>query len=192
MSATRSVPRRQEENEGEVKKMEQVVQIPDEFRCIPFFEGDIDKIIYHTDQSFVQLLEGHYFLFDIEKQYEPWNEIEMSIPAVLDIWKDKKEDISIFFRNRKRKEARKPMIHFAAHLLSILYWLNGQPVSGLKDIKNNIDELQIKPINFMERYSFIIEQPNHYHSYIQLAQLYVEIEKLYAKKIIIKKKSPSR
>ena len=172
--------------------MKQVVQIPDEFRCMPFFEGDIEKIIYHTDESFVQLIESHYFLFDIEEQYKPWNEIEMSIPAVLDIWKEKKEDISISFRNRKRKEAREPMIHFAAHLLSILYWLNGQPVSGLKDMKSKIEELQIKPINFMERYSFIIEQPNHYHSYIQLAQLYVEIEKLCVKKIIQKKKSPSR
>ncbi|CAI8700828.1 MULTISPECIES: YpoC family protein [Bacillus] len=172
--------------------MEQVVQVPDEFQCNPFFEGEIDKIIYHTDESFVQLLESHYFLFDIGKQYEPWNEIEMGIPAVLDIWKDKKEDISIFFQDRKRNEAKRPMIHFAAHLLSSLYWLNGKPVSGLKDIKNKIDELQIKPINFMERYSFITKQPNHYHSYIQLAQLYVEIEKLYAKKIIQKKKSPSR
>ncbi|MEN1935369.1 YpoC family protein [Paenibacillus sp. 102] len=171
--------------------MEQVVQIPDEFRYTPFFEGDIDKIIYHTDETFVQLLESHYFLFDIEKQYEPWNEIEMGIPTVLDIWKEKKEDISIFFRDRKRKEARNPMIHFAAHFLSILYWLNGQPVPGLKNMKDKADELQIKPINFIERYSFIKEQPNHYHSYIQLEQLYVEIEKLYAKKIIQKKKSPS-
>ena len=171
--------------------MEQAIQIPDEFRCIPFFEGDIDQIIYHKDQSFIQLLKSHYFLFDIEKQYEPWNEMEMGIPTVLDMWKEEKEDISILFRDRKRKEARNPMIHFAAHLLSVVYWLNGQPVPGLKDMKNKFDALQVKPINFMERYSYIIEQPNHYHSYIQLGRLYVEVEKLYAKKIIKKKKSPS-
>lgn len=172
--------------------MEQVVQIPNEFRCTPFFEGEIDKIIYHKDQSFIQLLKNHYFLFDIEKRYEPWYEMEMGIPTVLDMWKEENEDISILFRDRKRKEARNPMIHFAAHLLSIVYWLNGQSVPGLKGMKNTFDELQVKPINFIERYSFIIEQPNHYHSYIQLEQLYVEVEKLYAKEIIKKKKSPSR
>ncbi|WP_410981980.1 YpoC family protein [Bacillus cereus] len=171
--------------------MEQVVQIPDEFQCSPFFERNISKVTYDTDLSFEKLLESIYFLFDIEKCYEPWSKIEKTIPAVLNVWKVKKEDISILFRDRKRKEASEPMIRFAAHLLSILYWLNGQPVSGLKNMKDKVDELQIKPINFIERYSFITEQPNHYHSYIQLGQLYVEVEKLYAKKIIQKKKSPS-
>lgn len=172
--------------------MEQVVQIPDEFRCTPFFEGKIDKVIYHTNQSFMQLIESHYFLFDIEKRYEPWHEIEMSIPIVLDMWKQKNENISLLFRNRKRVETKEPMVHFAAHLLSVLYWLNGQPVPRLKGMESDLDNLLVKPVNFIERYSFIIEKPDHYHSYIQLTQLYVEIEKLYVKTIIKKKKSPSR
>ncbi len=45
----------------------------------------------------------------------------------------------------------------------------------------------MQPVNFIERYSFIIKKPNNYHSYIQLAQLYIEIEKLYVKKMITKK-----
>ncbi|MBO1624485.1 YpoC family protein [Bacillus arachidis] len=172
--------------------MEQVVQIPDEFRCTPFFEGNIDKIVYCSEQTFEELLQSTYFLFDIEKQYEPWNGIDKSIPIVLDVWKSKQEDIARLFRNRKRKEAKGPMIQFIAHVLSVLYWLNGKPVPGLKDMCREIEELNIKPVNFMERYLYMIEQPNHYHSYIQLTQLYLEIEKLYAKKIIIKKKSPSQ
>jgi len=63
--------------------MEQVVQIPDEFRCTPFFEGNIDKIVYCSEQTFEELLQSTYFLFDIEKQYEPWNGIDKSIPIVL-------------------------------------------------------------------------------------------------------------
>ncbi|MDM5154171.1 GTPase [Bacillus sp. DX1.1] len=172
--------------------MKQVLQIPDEFQCIPFFESDVKKIEYDTDQSFVELLESTYFLFDIEKQYKPWSEIETSIPAVLDVWKAKKEDISILFRNRKRKEAKEPMIQFAAHLVSILHWLNGQLVPGMKEIEKEIEKLKIKPVNFRERYLFITAQPDHYHSFIQITQLYEEIEKLYVKALLIKKKSPSR
>lgn len=170
--------------------MKQVVQIPDEFLCSPFFEGTT-QIVYDTEQSFIELVETMYFIFDIDKQYKPWNEIERSIPVVLQAWQVQKEAISTLFRERKRKEARQPMIHFTAHVLSILHWLNEQPVPGLTEMGRRIDQLQIKPVNFTERYSFIVEQPDHYHAHIQLVQLYEEIEKLYAKKIIIKKKSPS-
>ena len=45
----------------------------------------------------------------------------------------------------------------------------------------NTNKLKVQPVNFMERYSFIIKKPSNYHSYIQLAQLYIEIEKLYVK-----------
>ena len=76
---------------------------------------------------------------------------------------------------------------FAAHLLSVVYWLNEQPVHSLNEMQINTNKLKVQPVNFMERYSFIIKKPSNYHSYIQLAQLYIEIEKLYVKKMITKK-----
>ena len=78
------------------------------------------------------------------------------------------------------------MILFAAHLLSIVYWLNDKPVHSLNEMQVNTNKLEVQPVNFMERYSFIIKKPSNYHSYIQLAQLYIEIEKLYVKKMITK------
>ena len=116
----------------------------------------------------------------MERQYEPWNEIENSIPVMLNVWKNKHEDIATLFRNRKKQEAEGPMI-LLQHLLSIVYWLNEQPVHSLNKIEDFTSELEVQPVNFIERYSFIIKKPNNYHSYIQLAQLYIEIEKLYVK-----------
>ncbi|WP_242214188.1 YpoC family protein [Bacillus cereus group sp. BfR-BA-01383] len=172
--------------------MERVIEIPKEFRCVPFFKESANSITYHTDKSFTEIIQNTYFIFDIERQYEPWNEIEKSVPAMLHVWKSKHEEIAILFRNRKKQEAEDPMILFAAHLLSIVYWLNGQPVHSLNEIQVNTNKLEVQPVNFMERYSFIIKKPSNYHSYIQLAQLYIEIEKLYVKKMITKKKSVSR
>ncbi|HDX9614427.1 TPA: GTPase [Bacillus toyonensis] len=172
--------------------MERVIEIPKEFRCLPFFQKNANSIKYHTDQSFEEIIQNTYFIFDIERQYEPWNKIETSIPAVLIIWKNKHEEITTLFRNRKKQEAERPMLLFAAHLLSIVYWLNEQPVHSLNGMEDYTSELEVQPVNFMERYSFIIKKPNNYHSYIQLAQLYIEIEKLYVKKMITKKKSFSR
>lgn len=171
--------------------MERVIEIPKEFRSVPFFKESANSITYHTDQSFEEIIQNTYFIFDIERKYEPWNEIETSIPAVLNIWKSKHEEIAILFRNRKKQEAEGPMILFAAHFLSVIYWLNEQPVHSLNEMQVNTNKLEVQPVNFMERYSFIIKKPSNYHSYIQLVQLYIEIEKLYVKKMITKKKSVS-
>ncbi|MED1085891.1 YpoC family protein [Bacillus mycoides] len=171
--------------------MERVIEIPKEFRRVPFFKESANSITYHTDQSFEEIIQNTYFIFDIERKYEPWNEIETSIPAVLNIWKSKHEEIAILFRNRKKQEAEGPMILFAAHFLSVIYWLNEQPVHSLNEMQVNTNKLEVQPVNFMERYSFIIKKPSNYHSYIQLVQLYIEIEKLYVKKMITKKKSIS-
>ncbi|MBE5105388.1 GTPase [Bacillus thuringiensis] len=172
--------------------MERVIEIPKEFRYLPFFKEGVNSIEYHTEQSFEEIIQHTYFIFDIERQYEPWNEIEKSIPMMLNVWKNKHEEIATLFRKRKKQEADGPMILFAAHLLSILYWLNEQPVHGLNEMEGTTKKLKVQPVNFMERYSFIIKKTSNYHSYIQLAQLYIEIEKLYVKKIITKKKSVSR
>ncbi|WP_242142685.1 MULTISPECIES: YpoC family protein [unclassified Bacillus cereus group] len=168
-----------------------VVEIPPEFQCEPFFKESETKIVYTCSQSFEELIQNTYFLFDIEQKYQPWRKVEKSIPAVLQMWADKKENLSKLFKERKRNEAKAPMVHFSAYLLSILYWMNEKRISSLKDIKQNTEKLKLQPVNFMERYTFIIEQPNHYHSYIQLTQLYIEIEKIYAKNMMIKKKSLS-
>lgn len=86
--------------------MERVIEIPKEFRCVPFFKESANSITYRTDQSFEEIIQNTYFIFDIERQYEPWNEIETSIPAVLNIWKSKHEEIATLFRNRKNKKLR--------------------------------------------------------------------------------------
>ncbi|MFI8705505.1 YpoC family protein [Bacillus sp. NPDC077411] len=171
--------------------MKKVLEIPNHFQCIPFFEEET-VIEYNAEKSFGELLEETCFFFDIEQGYKPWNEIEMSIPTVLGLWKEQKEEISMLFRNRNKKEAKDPMVRFAGHLLSILHWMNGTPVGSLQDMKEQMERLEQKPVNFMERFLFIMKQPDHYHSFIQLTQLYEELEKLYVRVLIMQKKPSSR
>ena len=89
--------------------MERVIEIPKEFHCLPFFKS-VNLIKYHTDNSFEEIIQNTYFIFDIERQYEPWKEIENSIPVMLNVWKNKHEDIAILFRNRNKQEAEDTMI----------------------------------------------------------------------------------
>ncbi|MGG2092850.1 YpoC family protein [Bacillus sp. S13(2024)] len=170
--------------------MKQVLEIPNDFRCSPFFEEET-VIEYNAEKSFGELLKETCFFFDIDQRYKPWNEIEKSISTVLSLWKEQKEEISILFRNRNKKEAKDPMVRFAGHLLSILHWMNGTSVVSLQDMNGRIERLENKPVNFMERFLFIMKQPDHYHSFIQLTQLYEEMEKLYVRVLIMQKKPSS-
>ncbi|MFD3446074.1 YpoC family protein [Microbacteriaceae bacterium 4G12] len=169
------------------------VIIPPSFLQAPFFIDEAQQIAYNEAQSFLETMENGYFVYDIlttkEAVYEPWNDQEITIPAAFQMWKQEKEKIALLFRERKRKEARQPMIQFIAHLISVLHWMNGTPVVTLHSIKEELECLALKPVNVSERMTFIMEQPDHYHSFIQLSELYEEVEKLFTKMMIMQKKT---
>ena len=68
------------------------------------------------------------------------------------------------------------------YFLECLYWLNEKPVvlrNGLVD-----SSLEIKPFNLEDRLQFILKRLNGYHSYKQLDELFKELEKQHAIKLI--------
>jgi hypothetical protein len=62
--------------------------------------------------------------------------------------------------------------------------MNEVVILNLENLQIEINKMPIKPLNFQERLAFILNQPNHYHSFIQLTGLYEEIEKQYYKQKI--------
>lgn len=96
------MPRRKETNEGEIKDGASY-RNTERVSVRTIFKESANSITYHTDQSFTEIIQNTYFIFDIERQYEPWNEIEKSVPAMLHVWKSKHEEIAILFRNRKTR-----------------------------------------------------------------------------------------
>ncbi|WP_416826707.1 YpoC family protein [Ectobacillus polymachus] len=164
------------------------IQVPNRFVMDPFYkEGDI---ISFEKETCVE--EGDMFIFEIAAAeeidlYQPWNVKEKTIPVILEIWKQDQEEIASLFRKRKRNEAKAPMIRHTARFVSILFWLNGTYISSLQQYAKEIEVLDLKPVNIVERLRFILEQPDHYHSFIQLSQLYEEARKLFGKMIVMKK-----
>lgn len=174
----------------------QHIAIPDLFFRHPFFGNREREILYDETSSFTEIMQQAYFVYDIAAVqllglYKPWENPEEAVSAVLSLWKETKQEIALLLRQRKRGEARGPMIHFTAHFLSILHWMNGVRVSSLQNVEQSMCHLQVKPINAGERILFILEGPDHYHSFIQLSQLYEEVEKQFFKQMAIKKTSPS-
>ncbi|MEH6939481.1 YpoC family protein [Bacillus sp. JJ664] len=103
-------------------------------------------------------------------------------------WKEESELLSGYFRMRNRKVALEPMLRGLANFISITTWLNGKILTNINDVLIELDSLTIKPINLKERISFVIKQPDHYHSFIQISGLYTELEKLYYKQKITSSK----
>ncbi|MBO9128209.1 YpoC family protein [Bacillus sp. 165] len=173
--------------------MSKHVMVPKEFQVTPFFLGEAT---YDVPQSFEEALHTVCFLYDMAAYnlniYKPWKDIETAIPLVYKGWKEQKTELSSLFRLRKRNEAKIPMVLYTGHLISSLYWMNRGPVATLHDLTTELATLSYKPVNIQERIGFILEQPDHYHSFIQLAELYEEAEKLFFKAMAMKKSIPSK
>ncbi|WP_034671872.1 YpoC family protein [Ectobacillus panaciterrae] len=171
------------------------LDIPAAFRQPPFFVKE-ETIVYEETETLEQAAGKEYFLYELAKlqgldAYEPWQDQEHAIPVMIEVWKEERDGIASLFRERRRTEAEKPTVRFSAHFLSALYWLNDERLTSLENIEQQLTALKIKPVNVSERLGFVLNQPGHYHSFIQLTQLYEEFEKLFVKEMLIQKR-PSR
>lgn len=113
---------------------------------------------------------------------------DMIIKEMFLEWKEESELLTGYFRERNRKLAFEPMVRALANFISITTWLNHKILTDLNDLLSELNSLTIKPINLNERISFVLKQPDHYHSFIQLSGLYTELEKLYYKQKITSSK----
>ncbi|MBE4910246.1 GTPase [Bacillus luteolus] len=164
----------------------------------PLFYQNTTTIQFNKQVSYEEGLEKDYFLFDIaatvltQNEFNaPWINKKDAVTTVLKKWKLQKEIIGEFFKKRDRASAKVPMIRSLSYLICCLNWVNEKPVCSLKNINSMIVCLKYKPINVAERLSFITDNPNHYHSYIQLSQLFEEFEKQFYKIESLKKASPN-
>lgn len=103
-------------------------------------------------------------------------------------WKEEEGYLTNYFKQRNRKLAYEPMVRGLANFISILTWTNNRMLSNLNNLQIELEKLLIKPINLDERIGFLLKQPDHYHSFIQLSGLYTELEKLYYKQKITSSK----
>lgn len=103
-------------------------------------------------------------------------------------WNNKFDEIAGIFQRRETKLAKDPMIEFTDIYISCLFALNHKREEEVKDLQV-ITQLERKPLNLSERLGFIIDSPNHYHAFIQLKELYIELLKMTARFEIIEQRN---
>ncbi|WP_078409382.1 YpoC family protein [Priestia abyssalis] len=170
-----------------------IVSIPRLFQHPLFFtqrEIEIQEI-----GAFDETLKDMALLYDLlhevnrEACDKPWEEQEIYVPHIFEHWKKEKGEIAEYFKKRDRNRALQPMVLSLGHFISAVFWINSVPVPSLSNLTEEIQTLPYKPMNAGERIGFLLDQPNQYHSYVQLGELYQELEKIYYKLLTMKKRT---
>ncbi|WP_407268666.1 YpoC family protein [Radiobacillus sp. PE A8.2] len=102
-------------------------------------------------------------------------------------WKHQESTIAHLFQQRKNQQAIQPIQNGIHNFIIALYALNQFPNQDGEWLEHEIGNFKYKPLNVVERITFIEGQPHHYHSYIQLNELFRELEKLCAKAEVLER-----
>lgn len=102
-------------------------------------------------------------------------------------WKKNRVELSNLFHNKQYELAVGPMKTCLDDFTKSLYIVNNEQWNEHKSIEFDIHNFRYKPFNVIERVRFIKDHPKQYHCYIQLNELFKEIEKIYAKAEIMEK-----
>jgi len=132
-------------------------------------------------------------LFPMETEFylqnqRDWTIGEEDINKILHHWNENVKPLLLkYHSSRNSKQSLPWMIEGLSIFFCLLFWTNDAPVK-LQKWENELDDLTLVPLNTKERVQFIMRHPVLHHSFIQLSELIVEMEKLYRKSLIIKKR----
>lgn len=167
------------------KKLQQL-KIAEEYSSFTGVETILlDADDFHQFQAHIPFLYESAFIngLDILK---PWEKPEKYVLTVMEQWEKLKDELGEKFSKREQEGIEPLMRKAIAYFYEMLFWCNEKPAI-LK--QSEIAMLLLKPINAGERLSFITARPAHYHSYIQLNQLFLELQKIFLKEQSRKKAS---
>lgn len=167
-------------------------KVPDSFQFAPFYFKDSVFKEFAEIKNAEEMINIEPFYFDmlhqlnIELLHVPWNSPERYVPFVLEQWKKLNSIIISGYKNRNTNKSA--IIHALSLLTICLFWSNGKPVKSLHVKNMRISELKYKPVNCEERLRFVFQKPTQYHSYVQLQQLFTELEKIFSTAQVVKNK----
>jgi len=120
--------------------------------------------------------------------YLPVNNQAEDMSLLLAEWKKTRAELENLYHERNQKSTLNGMQKGIILFVHFLFYTNNQSIDP--DGKSiSLEDLEVKPVNLVERLTFIVSRPTLFHSYRQLCELVTEQEKLYARSQIIKKAS---
>lgn len=164
--------------------------IPKELQHSFFFSVNEKLIVDQTSLTNMNITIPFLYeaaFYSKVEAFKPWEKQEECIPILLKEWEAIKPQLEGYFSRRDIKQVEKPMKLGISLLIEFVYWTNELPVNFSKVILQK--NIKIMPVNLEERLSFILAKPTLHHSFIQLNELMLEMEKQYEKQKALKKAS---
>ncbi|SDH06410.1 hypothetical protein SAMN05192534_101492 [Alteribacillus persepolensis] len=161
------------------------IKIPPELAKEPFYKTTIITVpddVAQNDNWLYTPFIGEILWFNRCITIPPFEHSFIHIPKLQQVWEEEKSTLQAFYEARRRKDARPLMIKHIAAFMNALYWMNGSMVDsvGIQDIKKQVETFSYAPVNAGERLAFLLESPDHYHSFVQLNELFSEHKKQFA------------
>lgn len=182
------MPRGEKKNEGEREIMGEVQYIS--------FSKKYSELSGVKSVPWSETFRTHFqaqvpFLYETafmngQEALKPWENPGRYLPEILQEWEKLKVELHEKYTAREKSSIPEMMRKGIALFYELLFWCNHQPVDLNKE---QLTELTIKPINTPERLAFITSRPANYHSYVQLAELFIELQKIFSKEQVMKKAS---
>ncbi|WP_261129081.1 YpoC family protein [Bacillus sp. Marseille-Q3570] len=145
------------------------IQLPEEFEH-PLFD---DRVTYDERVNTEELVQVPFIMDILDETIDR----STLCTYLFGCWREGKDEISNLFSQRNRQAARPKMIAGIGWFITLIYWTNKKKVKRLTHLKEELSLMKIQPSNLYERLSFLMGNPDHYQSFIQLCQLYDEMEK---------------
>ncbi|WP_088102170.1 YpoC family protein [Halalkalibacter urbisdiaboli] len=159
--------------------------IPSSFRREPFYTTE--EVVIDVSSNFAHTMETNLFYYELSETLEPWLERETYLPLIFECWKEQETRLIALFKTRQKALTKQPMIQMIALFIDGLFWMNESPVPSLLNVENYAGDLRLHPVNIEERLSFVLSGPERFHSFVQLQALMTELEKLYARDVVMEK-----
>ncbi|WP_273126007.1 YpoC family protein [Metabacillus sp. HB246100] len=173
-----------------MKQSDNYMMIPSSFNL--YKDKEQRKLYPTTDTDFLEVIRDEPFYFDIfyalewKRTMRPWENPKEYLPIILEERQEQTTIIEDFYKKRGKENITDRMLYYLSLFLLTLFYLNYKPVKSVIPQSMNLHELKRKPMNCEERLEYIMRKPSQYHAYIQLDQLFIELEKIYYKAIAMK------
>lgn len=127
-----------------------------------------------------------YFLYELTGEKTPWLKEQHGLPELLPICERLIAAVEEKYRQRQ-KDVQEETNALLALFFMALFWVNGSPAAPAF-WKQREAEFAIKPINFRERFQFIVVRPYTYPAFRQLVELMSELRKAAAANAAFRKR----
>jgi hypothetical protein len=146
------------------------VIVPEKLRHPLFFSSEVISLSKRTP------FYGE-LLFSLGHGPSPLEQREVYSREAFEDFYREEGTIAAYFRNRENDKAKPLMVLHLSRLLQVLFWINERLCPHLECVIEKAAGLARSPVNASERIAFIFSHPNHFQAFIQLKELFRELEK---------------